>query len=704
MNIKSRFVPTSLSSYLRLLLAWLAVFTIFLSTHARADVTYSPAAGWNLLGNSSDQPINVATSFGDPSKVTTVWKWNRSSSKWAFFTPAMSSSQLAGYAQTKGYDLLTSIDPKEGFWLNANNPFTTTVPSVNGLMLGELDLMQGWNLAASADNKTPSQLNLALNTSLNSAGKSMVTFWAWDVPASNWKFYAPALETSGGLSSYITTKSYLPFSVPLLASEGFWTNIGVGTAPVNLFTGPSNPINLALTLDAAQTVASALVPTLGATSLMARGSDGTTYQLDISDGALLQDTLITMTPVSSISNLPFNSLWGAVKLEPEGLFFHKDVILTITPSVAISTANQVLFGFSANGEDLILATPAKPFGSAIQLNLQHFSGGGIADGVSEQKAAVLNRIADRVESRLESQVAGDMGKCRQDQLLGGSSTCDQTGMLSVMAEYENSVVKNRITAALAPSASCADMTKANQTLKGYERRRSMNSLELSSASAREAELTAAMESKCREEAIKICKDKVAPSVLKRYDAKVGRMHYLMGQPDAPTYTDAYYEATCGKEEIWVGTFHSEYTGFTLPMQARGSVTFELDADPSTANLRVFRVRTGADNLTAQTQTNGECTATAPSTAYAIDMYDGQLKVDKAANAYEGLGFSTKHILPVTVTCPLVPSMTIPISLSAWFSPEKGSHGLATDGSSFSGTYTTTSGGTTFTNTWTFTKQ
>jgi len=50
----------------------------------------------------------------------------------------MNSADLATYAQAKGYDPLTSIDPKEGFGSMRGTAFTVIVPSLNGLMLGSL--------------------------------------------------------------------------------------------------------------------------------------------------------------------------------------------------------------------------------------------------------------------------------------------------------------------------------------------------------------------------------------------------------------------------------------------------------------------------------------------------------------------------------------------------------------------------------------
>jgi len=48
---------------------------------------------------------------------------------------------------------------------------------------------------------------------------------AWDPTLANWYFYAPSLEKSGALSSYITSKDYLDFGTKALdPTIGFWVN------------------------------------------------------------------------------------------------------------------------------------------------------------------------------------------------------------------------------------------------------------------------------------------------------------------------------------------------------------------------------------------------------------------------------------------------------------------------------------------------
>ncbi len=214
---------------------------LLLPVLALAASPISLRVGWNLVGNGDPVAIVVATPLFDPAKITTVWKWNKQDSKWAFYTPLMTSENLTAYAQSKGYDVLTSIASKEGFWVNASVATVLTdplalppAPGTAAVILAESDLIRGWNLVASADNKNPSQLNTGLNSSLNTADKGIVTAWAWDAGSLNWKFYAPALEAEGGsvLANYISGKGYLAFSTAPSATDGFWMNIGAPTVVI----------------------------------------------------------------------------------------------------------------------------------------------------------------------------------------------------------------------------------------------------------------------------------------------------------------------------------------------------------------------------------------------------------------------------------------------------------------------------------------
>jgi len=230
---------------------------------------------------------------------------------------------------------------------------------------------------------------------------------------------------------------------------------------------------MSLTLDPTH-ASSAVVPPSGGT-LTAEGSDGTRYALDIPEGALLVDTEITMTPVSSIDDFPFSGgLGGAVKLEPDGLFFYQDAILTIEPANEIPIENQVFFGFGGESQGLYLAMPVVE-SAAIQIRLQHFSGAGVGNGTSPEVAKALNRIADRNEARLQSELGQFLSEERARQLLHEQG--DNPELLAkfqdAMKSYLNDVVKPRLKAALSASATCEQGRRAIQTLLGYERQRQL---------------------------------------------------------------------------------------------------------------------------------------------------------------------------------------------------------------------------------------
>jgi hypothetical protein len=201
-----------------------------------APVNMSLNAGWNLVGNGSTEPIGVYGSFGN-SAVTTVWKWDVSSSKWAFFAPSQADGGAA-YAKSKGYDFLTTIYPGEGFWVNASEPFTAVVDSggvKSALSFQEGKagaLRQGWNLISVGDTTTPSAFNSNIGLAPPTAGtvaQNLTTLWAWDNTNARWYFYAPQIEANGGtaLKDYANNKGYFDFNTQgktLSNGIGFWVN------------------------------------------------------------------------------------------------------------------------------------------------------------------------------------------------------------------------------------------------------------------------------------------------------------------------------------------------------------------------------------------------------------------------------------------------------------------------------------------------
>ena len=178
---------------------------------------FSP--GWNLAGNSKNAAIDVASTFNSPANVLTVWKWEASKTNWAFYTPVKADGGAA-YAASKGYDFLTVINPGEGYWVNAINSFTATLPAGAPVTASSFQNMaSGWNLVSESGFDTPSAFGSAIG--------SFVSLWAWDNGSASWFFYAPSLDSAGTLQSYIQSKGYLDFATfgkTLRPGIGFWVN------------------------------------------------------------------------------------------------------------------------------------------------------------------------------------------------------------------------------------------------------------------------------------------------------------------------------------------------------------------------------------------------------------------------------------------------------------------------------------------------
>lgn len=182
--------------------------------------------GWNLAGNSADVALDVDTFTSVPAagKVVSVWMWNAAQGRWAFYAPTLAASgSLAAYAAQKGYDVLRSIPPGAGYWINASAEFSVLrdFNPVPGNVL-----VQGWNLAAVGEARAADTFAAAMKTAV---GSEPVSLWAWDGPQGKWYFHAPTLAVAGTLAGYVAQKGYLEFSARMLApGTGFWVNASAG--------------------------------------------------------------------------------------------------------------------------------------------------------------------------------------------------------------------------------------------------------------------------------------------------------------------------------------------------------------------------------------------------------------------------------------------------------------------------------------------
>ena len=194
------------------------------------------ATGWNLAGNTLSTPLEVAATFGAAATkdlITTVWKWVPSANGWAFYAPSLAAqggTALKDYADGKGYQVLTTINPGEGYWVNAKpaaGANLAVIPALGGASFdyAPASLNSGWNLVATGPNEEPG----GFNTRAVAGGKELVTLWAWETANNSWYFFAPTLAAQGGsvLSNYVSGKGYLDFVATgkkLGSGIGFWVN------------------------------------------------------------------------------------------------------------------------------------------------------------------------------------------------------------------------------------------------------------------------------------------------------------------------------------------------------------------------------------------------------------------------------------------------------------------------------------------------
>jgi hypothetical protein len=187
--------------------------------------------GWNLLGNSLNQAMPVASVYADPAVITSVWKWDTTTAGWQFYTPQMTAPNLQTYAASKGYDVLSVINPGEGYWVKAKTASSLGTQSGPAFSLTLANLIKGWNLTATGNNVLPEALNLSLSATPPAAGTvpiNLTTLWAWDNTLAQWYFYAPNLQANGSLGTYVEGKGYLDFgqhSKTLGNGVGFWVNM-----------------------------------------------------------------------------------------------------------------------------------------------------------------------------------------------------------------------------------------------------------------------------------------------------------------------------------------------------------------------------------------------------------------------------------------------------------------------------------------------
>jgi hypothetical protein len=159
---------------------------------------------------------------------------------------------------------------------------------------------------------------------------------------------------------------------------------------------PSLPSKVTVTLDSAHATTASISADSGATLTAGAAT------LTVPAGAVAQTTTVTMTPVSKLGGLK-GRIAGAFEFKPDGLQLLKSVTLTIDVP---STSGLEAFTYTGNGTDFHLY-PVKVEGGKATVDLIHFSGYGVGEGLPQPAVAKVRQFLTTVVKPAVAQAKGD---------------------------------------------------------------------------------------------------------------------------------------------------------------------------------------------------------------------------------------------------------------------------------------------------------
>lgn len=225
----------------------------------------------------------------------------------------------------------------------------------------------------------------------------------------------------------------------------------------------TEPIRVTAVPDAGRVVSARFGPEGG--TLSATGADGSRFTLEIPAGALVQEVEVSMTPLTSVEGLPWESSQTvAVQLEPSGLAFYDYVTLVVEPAAPIPVDQQIPIGVGQEGDLYLSFLDVRS--ESIRLMLDHFSSAGASKGLLASTDEARQRLGGDVERRLQSILAAELARARQAALTGGEEP-DLTELFEwARRTFEEHVLKPRLAAA---GESCAAGRLAIETVLSFQR-------------------------------------------------------------------------------------------------------------------------------------------------------------------------------------------------------------------------------------------
>jgi len=203
-------------------------------------------------------------------------------------------------------------------------------------------------------------------------------------------------------------------------------------------------------------------------SLSVTDAKGNQFTLTIPAGALLDQTPITMTAISSATGLPGTGLIAGVELEPDGLPLMAPAQLKIDLAAPLPGGSHAI-GWRGQSPGIYM-NAVLPDPKSLTLALTHFSGAGMGSGDLTGDLLFIDNKIDLIMSTLGELLQED----RQAQLLGmaGLDTSLQRDIQELFADaYQFAVVPFM---KLAVSSQDPDVIRcALIHILGYERQREL---------------------------------------------------------------------------------------------------------------------------------------------------------------------------------------------------------------------------------------
>ena len=161
---------------------------------------------------------------------------------------------------------------------------------------------------------------------------------------------------------------------------------------------------IGVTLDSARASSGEITVANGGT-ISATAGDGTVFTLEIPPNAFFSDKTVTMTPVAAIEGLPFSGgLVAAVDLQPSGVYLLDGARLTIHTPSPVSEAEETAFAWNGSGQDFFLYPPVAANGD-LQMSISHLGGYGVARGTEAERQTQSGKEPVSEDDRLSHRIA-----------------------------------------------------------------------------------------------------------------------------------------------------------------------------------------------------------------------------------------------------------------------------------------------------------